>query len=120
VVRESMEEALEASKVFEQGMINDIRLRSRIKWLEKWYAVTKLLLFLFKNQGLHTLILELETKIWGEASSQARLGEYCREFYSKFYIREACRHDLGKVHEVFLNNLSYKIFNQLNKLWLIL
>jgi hypothetical protein len=45
VVRESMEEALEASKVFEEGMINDIRLRSRIKWLEKWYAATKLLLF---------------------------------------------------------------------------
>ncbi len=120
VVRESMEEALEASKVFEERMINDIRLRSRIKWLEKWYAATKLLLFWFKNQGLHTLILELETKIWGEASSQARLGEYCTEFYSKLYIREAYRHDLGKAHEVFLNNLSYKIFNQLNKLWLIL
>jgi hypothetical protein len=41
VVRESMEEALEASKVFEERMINDIRIRSRIKWLEKWSAATK-------------------------------------------------------------------------------
>lgn len=120
MVRESMEEALKASKVFEEGMINDIRFRSRTKWLEKWYATTKLLLFLFKNQVLHTLILELETKTWGEARSQARLGEYCKEFYSKIYIREAYRHDLGLAHEVFLNNLSYKIFNHLNKLWLIL
>ncbi len=115
-----MEKALEASKVFEEGMINDIRIRSRIKWLEKWNATSKLLLFLFKNQGLHTLILKLETNIWGEASPQARLGEYCREFYSKLYIREAYRHDLGEAHEVFLKNLLYKIFNQLNKFWLII
>jgi hypothetical protein len=38
---ESMEEALEASKVFEEGMINDVRIRSRIKLLEKRYAATK-------------------------------------------------------------------------------
>jgi len=41
VVMESMEEALEASKVFEEGMINDVRIRSRIKLLEKRYAATK-------------------------------------------------------------------------------
>lgn len=41
VVRESMEEALEASKVVEKGMNNDIRIRSRIKWLEKWNATSK-------------------------------------------------------------------------------
>jgi hypothetical protein len=38
---ESMEKALEASNVFEEGMINDIRIRNRIKWLENGNATSK-------------------------------------------------------------------------------
>jgi hypothetical protein len=33
--------ALEALKVFEEGKINDIKIRNKIKWLEKGHATNK-------------------------------------------------------------------------------
>jgi hypothetical protein len=40
-INESMEKALEALKVFEEGKINDIKIRNKIKWLEKGHATNK-------------------------------------------------------------------------------
>lgn len=49
-IKESMEEAtLKGLKVFEKGKIDDIRIRSRIKWLKKGHVAIKESIVLLKD-----------------------------------------------------------------------
>jgi hypothetical protein len=40
-INESIEKPLEALKVFEEGNINDIKIRNKMKWLENGHATNK-------------------------------------------------------------------------------
>jgi hypothetical protein len=74
-----------------------------VKWLEKSHEATKEFFASFKECGSRPLITKLENDEGQNISSTTEIGEQCREFYVRQYVRQGTRDHNKEAREAFLN-----------------
>jgi len=67
-----------------------MKKRSKLRWLRKGHVVTYEFFVAIKQCNPHLLVTKLENEMGEVVSSQVGLRAWCKEFYLKFHIKEAC------------------------------
>jgi len=104
-----MDKALDQLKKFEEKKMYDLNRRSRVKWLKKGHETTKEFFVSFKEHGSHSLITKLEDDEGSNISSTVEIGDQCKEFYARLYVRQATGDNNKKAREAFLSCMKDQI-----------
>jgi hypothetical protein len=82
---------------------------SKLRWLEKGHVVTYEFFVVVKQCNSHLLVTKLENEMEEVVSFQVGLEAWCKEFYSKLHIKEACDTNFVEIKNDFLRILKNKI-----------
>ncbi len=83
-----------------------MKKRCKLRWLKKGHDVTNELFVVVKQCNPHLLVTKLENAMGEVVSSQIGFKAWCREFYSKLHIKEACGTNSVEVKNVFFEDLK--------------